>query len=110
MRNEKTNCIFEHADFIYVFNFDKMICWVVQDEDQQDPIATLTIEHRGPSDWWYRVRVAPADAPFTRELDQDWCQKVEAGYAQYINTIIVGDRQRRRKAPSVAGPQQGQDS
>lgn len=100
MRNEKTSCIFEHADFIYVLNFDKMICWVVQDEDQEDPVATLKVEHRGPCDWWYRHNLAGKDIPFTKELDVDWCEKVESRYAQYINKIIVGDRTRQRKAAS----------
>lgn len=103
MRNESKNCIFEHAGFIYVLNFNKMMCWVVNDEDQEDPIATLQVEHRGPHDWWYRVSGAPRDAAFTKDLDQDWCAKAESGYARFINKIIVGNRQRARKAATAVG-------
>lgn len=104
MKNTKANCIFDYEGFVYVIDFEKMLCWVINEEDDP-PTTTLDIMQRGPKDWYYRIH--GINAEFVKDDDRTWCELVRQNYEQFLNKIIVGQNarsagNRRRNVGGVA--------
>lgn len=96
MKNTKTACIFEYYDFLYTCDFDKMLMWCVNSEDE-NPITTLSIR-RSEAGWAYRCGDS---APWLTEVDPEMIELLEKHYEQYLNQIVVG-RNNTTKADKLA--------
>lgn len=90
MINKKRECIFDHEGFLYVCNFETMTMWVIQEEDDEDPVTTLEITRDDHGQWFYRMK--DSEAPYQRDPDTDLVRKLERRYEQFLNTMIIGSR------------------
>lgn len=82
--------IFNHFGFIYVLDFENMLCWALGgEEDQNDdsPITALDITRKAQSRWFFRP--AETTAPFQEDSDPEWSHKIENLYKHYVNELVV---------------------
>lgn len=99
MKNKKQECIFDHEGFLYVCNFATMTMWVIQEEDDEDPVTTLDIQRDDRGNWLYRMQ--DSEAEFQIDPDRELVAKVEKFYERFLNTIIVG--QNAKTTSDLAG-------
>lgn len=84
--------IFNHFGFIYVLDFENMLCWVLglgegEDQETDSPITALDIARKAQSRWFFRA--AETAAPFQEDTDSEWSYKVENLYKSYINELVA---------------------
>lgn len=82
--------IFSHYGFIYVLDFENMLCWTLGGEDDPEndsPITALDITRKDRSRWFFRL--ADTAAPFTEDSDVEWSHKVETLYKNYVNELVA---------------------
>lgn len=82
--------IFSHFDFLYILDFNNMLCWSIGGDEPiaaDDPVTALDIVRESSSTWSYRL--ANTTAPFQKDSDTDWTFKVESCYRSYLKTLLT---------------------
>lgn len=80
--------IFLHYGFTYVVDFTKRKCFVIDTEDEEEPIATIDIQ-KNIKGWDYKSSGLTEDAPFIENSDDEWSDKMNYRYMEYIKMLIV---------------------
>jgi len=80
--------IFQHYNFTYVVDFTNKQCFIIDHEDDVDPIVMFNIK-RNPTGWVYKSSGLTEDAPFIDNTDDEWSEHMDNKYLEYIRTLIV---------------------
>lgn len=86
---DRSKHIFKHGLMTYVVDFAKKICWLIDSEDDDDPISTLRLRREYPSKWYFRH--VGFKGEYAENTDDEWAGKIEDRYKDYVSDLVELD-------------------
>ena len=83
--------IFQHYNYTYVVDFANKRCFVIDSEDDIEPVVMLDIK-KNPNGWVYKSSGLTEDAPFIEDTDEEWANKMNCKYMEYIKTLVINNQ------------------